>query len=278
MKKLRLDTLILKKGLIESRNKAQALIMAGSVFVNGQKIDKCGTLVDEKTVIQIKKPLKYVSRGGFKLDKARDFFHIDFKNKVVLDIGSSTGGFTDVVLQFGAKRVHAVDVGRNLLHYSLVKNEKVIKHEGINFRYISFKDIDEYVDIIVCDVSFISIKKLLNNMLLFCKDGTELIFLIKPQFEAEKKDVGKKGIVNDIKIHSSVLYDIIITSCSCGFTFLGLTVSPIKGQKGNTEYLAYFTYMKGIQNFFFYEDIKKTIDGVIHESSCNNSKATCREY
>jgi 23S rRNA (cytidine1920-2'-O)/16S rRNA (cytidine1409-2'-O)-methyltransferase len=278
MKKLRFDTLIVEKGLIESPNKAQSLIMAGCVYVKAQRIDKCGTLINEHTDIDIKEPLKYVSRGGLKLEKARDYFHIDFKNKVVLDIGSSTGGFTDVALQSGAKRIHAVDVGKNLLHFSLNKCEKIMKHEEINFRYIDFKVINEYVDIIVCDVSFISIKKLLNKMLQFCKNDTKLIFLIKPQFEAEKKDVGDKGIVKDIKIHKLVLYDIIVTSYNCGFIFSGLTVSPIKGQKGNIEYLSYFYYVNDVQNSLNHEIIKKTIDGVIYESSFNNSKAPCRKY
>jgi len=197
--KLRLDTLILKRGLTESRSKAQALIMMGSVYVNGQKIDKCGTFVDEKSDIYIKEKLPYVSRGGLKLEKARDYFHINFKDKVVLDIGSSTGGFTDLALQSGAKRVHAVDVGKNLLHYSLINCDKIVKHFGINFRYIDYNHINERVDIIVCDVSFISIKKLLGNMLQFCQKGTEFVLLIKPQFEAMRKDICKNGIVKDLK-------------------------------------------------------------------------------
>jgi 23S rRNA (cytidine1920-2'-O)/16S rRNA (cytidine1409-2'-O)-methyltransferase len=275
MKKQRLDTLIVNKGLVESRNKAQSLIMAGYVYINGQKVDKCGTLFDEEVDINIKENLKYVSRGGLKLEKARDCYHIDFRDKVVLDIGSSTGGFTDLALQSGARRVHAVDVGKNLLHFSLTKFDNIVKHEGVNFRYIKYDDIDEFVDIIVCDVSFISIKKLLQSMLKFCKDKTELVLLIKPQFEAEKQEVGKNGIVRDIQVHKSVIFDVILSCIDCGFNLLGLTVSPIKGQKGNIEYLAYFIYRRFVQNRLKKDSIKNIIDGVIHESDFNNSKTTC---
>jgi 23S rRNA (cytidine1920-2'-O)/16S rRNA (cytidine1409-2'-O)-methyltransferase len=278
MKKIRLDTLIVEKGLIESRNKAQSLIMAGYVYVNGQKMDKCGTLVDQSISIDIKEPLKYVSRGGLKLEKARDHFHVNFIDKVVLDIGSSTGGFTDVALQSGAKRVHAVDVGVNLLHYSLMNNERVIKHEGVNFRYIDFSVINECADIIVCDVSFISIKKIIDKMLFFCKDNTELIFLIKPQFEAGKKEVGKKGILKDKAIHKLVLSDVIFSACECGFNFINLTESPIKGQKGNIEYLAYFRYNKNFIDRINREDLKYIIESTVNESSFNNCKTPCREY
>lgn len=275
MKKQRLDTLIVNKGLVESRNKAQSLIMAGYVYINDQKIDKCGTLVDEGVDVNIKENLKYVSRGGLKLEKARDCYHIDFGDKVVLDIGSSTGGFTDLALQSGARRIHSVDVGKNLLHFSLSKSDKIIKHEGVNFRYIKFDVINEFVDIIVCDVSFISIKKLLQSMIQFCKDGTELVLLIKPQFEAEKKDVGKNGVVRDIQVHKLVIFDVILSCVSCGLNLLGLTVSPIKGQKGNIEYLAYFIYKKLVLNKLQQDSIKNIVESVVHESDFNNSKTAC---
>jgi 23S rRNA (cytidine1920-2'-O)/16S rRNA (cytidine1409-2'-O)-methyltransferase len=278
MKKLRLDALILKRNLIESRSRAQALIMMGMVYVNGQKIDKCGTFVDENAEIHIKEKLKYVSRGGLKLEKARDFFDIDFVDKVVLDIGSSTGGFTDVAIQSGAKRVHAVDVGKNLLHYSLMNNEKIVKHFGINFRYIDYNNINECVDIIVCDVSFISVKKLLGSMLQFCHNGTELVLLVKPQFEAERKDICKNGIVKDIKVHRAVIFDLVVMCSNYGFRFLGLTGSPIKGHKGNQEYLAYFIYNRDVPNNLDQEALENIIKGVVYENSCNNSETSCIEH
>jgi 23S rRNA (cytidine1920-2'-O)/16S rRNA (cytidine1409-2'-O)-methyltransferase len=272
--KVRLDNLLFEKKIVSSIDKAAALIMAGVVFVDGVKRDKPSFLVENESEILVKENTKYVSRGGLKLEKVKIAFNTNFNNKVVLDIGSSNGGFTDVALQNGALRVHCVDVGKNLLHYRLRLKKEVIIHENLNFRYISFNDIGEKVDIILCDVSFISITKLLDSMLLFCRDGTELIFLIKPQFETEARFVGKNGIIKDFQIHSKVLYKVIKSAYNVGLFFKDITVSPIKGVKGNIEYLVYFLY-KLETDVLDDEMLNIIINKKVYENSFNCCKTTC---
>lgn len=240
MKKERIDKLLVDRGLVESREKAQALIMSGLVSVNNQKVDKPGTKVDIQASIQIKDPLPFVSRGGFKLQKGLEVFSINVRDKVCLDIGSSTGGFTDCLLQAGAKRVYAVDVGKHQLHEKLRKNPKVVSIEEFNARYLTEKEIPEKIDIVVCDVSFISATKILPNICNLLKDDAEGVILIKPQFELSKAEV-RDGIVKDIKLHIKAIKSVIQKLSSSCYTVRGVDFSPIKGPKGNIEFLAYIT-------------------------------------
>ncbi|KAA0259162.1 TlyA family RNA methyltransferase [Deferribacter autotrophicus] len=255
MGKDRLDKILVSKKLVESREKAQRLIMAGLVFVNNEKIEKPGTKVDEDAEIFIKETLPYVSKGGLKLEKAVKVFNLNFKDKTVLDIGASTGGFTDVALKNGAKKVYAVDVGRGQLHYSLRINPKVINIEKCNFRYIEFEQIGEKVDIITSDVSFISLTLIIPKTIQFCKEKSEFIVLIKPQFEAGREQVGKKGVVRNTEVHKDVIKKIIDCAETNGYKLKGLAKSPIKGAKGNTEYLAYFVYSANFTEEINYDDL-----------------------
>lgn len=235
--KKRLDILLVQKGLFESREKAQEAIENGLVRVLGKGILKPSTLVDEDVEISIVEPQKYVSRGGFKLEKALHYFNISVKDLKCLDIGSSTGGFVDCLLQHGASSVIALDVGRNQLHEKLKNDERVIVIENYNARYLKCDDLPYLPDFVTCDVSFISIKKIFPAVFKCFKENTEAVFLIKPQFEAGRKNV-KKGVVRDKKIHFQILKDF-----SEYFKGYELTVdfvhSPIKGPKGNIEYLCY---------------------------------------
>ena len=242
MAKVRLDKLIFEKGLAESREKAQSLIMANTVLVNGLLLDKPGTLVDEGAEISLKEGLKYVSRGGLKLEKALTAFHLNFENKTVLDIGASTGGFTDLAIQNGARKVFAVDVGKNQLHEKLKSLKNVVNLEKTNFRYIEFEKIGECVDIIVSDVSFISLKLIIPKMILFSHDRTEACLLIKPQFEAGKRFIGKNGVVRELFVHENVIKEISDFALENMFFTFGVTKSPVKGPKGNVEYLIYLKY------------------------------------
>lgn len=242
MAKTRLDKLIFERGITESREKAQSLIMANLVLVNGLPSDKPGTLTDEDAEITLKETLRYVSRGGLKLEKALTAFHLNFEKKTVLDIGASTGGFTDLALQNGAEKVFAVDVGKSQLHEKLKNCSNVINLEKTNFRYIEFEKIGEYVDMIVSDVSFISLKLIIPKMVLFSNKNTEACLLIKPQFEAGKKFVGKNGVVRDLLVHEAVIKDISDFAVKFMFFCFGLTKSPVKGAKGNVEYLIYLKY------------------------------------
>jgi 23S rRNA (cytidine1920-2'-O)/16S rRNA (cytidine1409-2'-O)-methyltransferase len=236
-KKERIDKLLVDKGLVETREKAQALIMAGVVFVDNQKVDKAGTKVSVDSNIEIKEKLPYVSRGGFKLEKGLKVFNVDVKDKVCLDIGASTGGFTDCLLQNGAKKVYAVDVGKNQLHEKLRKDPRVISIEEFNARYLTSQQIPEPIDILVSDVSFISITKILPNICNLLKDNFVGIILIKPQFELSKKEV-KDGVVKDKQLHEKAIKsvaEVLTQSCYC---VKDLDFSPIKGPKGNIEFLA----------------------------------------
>lgn len=238
MAKIRLDTYITEQGLAPSRERAKALIMAGVVFVDNQKEDKAGTMIYETQKVEVRGgELKYVSRGGLKLEKAMSAFDVILDNKVCMDIGASTGGFTDCMLQNGASRVFAVDVGYGQLAWKLRCDERVVNMERTNIRYVTLEDIKEPLDFASVDVAFISLKLVLPVAYnLLCDDG-EVVALIKPQFEAGKEKVGKKGVVKDIAVHKEVvagIYDFVIDN---GFGVLGLDFSPIKGPEGNIEYL-----------------------------------------
>lgn len=239
--KERLDVLLVRQGFAQSREKAKAILMAGNVFVNGQREDKAGTTFDESKIhIEVKgSTLKYVSRGGLKLEKAMSQFPLILTDKVCMDIGASTGGFTDCMLQNGAKKVFSVDVGHGQLAWKLRNDERVVCMEKTNFRYVTPDDIGEQVDFASVDVSFISLTKILipaRNLL--CEQG-RMVCLIKPQFEAGKEKVGKKGVVRDPAVHEEVVHKIIDYADLIGFDVRGLAYSPIKGPEGNIEYLMF---------------------------------------
>lgn len=237
--KQRLDVFMTENGLTDGRSKAQALIMSGSVYVNGQKADKAGTFVTEKDKIDVREHLKYVSRGGLKLEKAMESFKITLKDKICMDIGASTGGFTDCMLQNGAERVFSVDVGYGQLAWSLRTDERVVNMERTNIRYVTPDDIGCSPDFASVDVSFISLKLIFPVMSELMKDGAECVCLIKPQFEAGKDAVGKNGVVRDKETHKNVISSVLEYAEENGFGVLGLDFSPIKGPKGNIEYLLY---------------------------------------
>ena len=238
--KTRLDVLMVERGLAESREKAKAIIMSGNVFVDGQREDKAGASFPEKAVIEVKgSPLKYVSRGGLKLEKAMSHFDVELYDKVCMDVGSSTGGFTDCMLQNGAKKVFAVDVGNGQLAWKLRQDERVVCMEKTNIRYVTPEDIADALDFASVDVSFISLTKVLEPAKELLKDGAEMVCLIKPQFEAGKEKVGKKGVVRDPAVHIEVIERVILFAQSIGFGVLHLDYSPIKGPEGNIEYLVH---------------------------------------
>lgn len=239
--KERLDVLLVRQGLAESREKAKAIIMAGNVFVQGQREDKAGAMFDESKVqITVKgSTLKYVSRGGLKLEKAMDCFPISLENGICMDIGASTGGFTDCMLQNGAKKVYSVDVGHGQLAWKLRNDERVVCMEKTNFRYLTRQDIADDLDFASVDVSFISLTKILVPARKLLKSGGQMVCLIKPQFEAGKEKVGKKGVVRDMAVHREVIAKVMDFADLTGFEILGLTFSPIKGPEGNIEYLIY---------------------------------------
>lgn len=237
--KIRLDKLLHEKNITDSREKAKALIMAGKILVNKEKIDKPGTLVSEESEIQIiGEKLPYVSRGGLKLEKALKSFPLSVENKVILDIGASTGGFTDCALQNGAAKVYAVDVGYGQLDWKLRSNEKVVSMERTNARYLEKESFQDQIDFVTTDVAFISLTKILPAIKRVLKpDGGEAVVLIKPQFEAGREKVGKRGVVKDPRVHLEVINNIVSFSKEEGFIIKGLTFSPIKGPEGNIEYL-----------------------------------------
>lgn len=241
MAKRRLDVAITELGLAESRQKAQALIMAGEVYVNGQKQLKAGASVAEDDTIEVreKRPLRYVSRGGLKLEKAMELWPITLEGRTCADIGASTGGFTDCMLQNGAKLVYAVDVGYNQLDWRLRTHPQVVCMERTNARYLTAEQIPEPLDFFSVDVSFISLNLILPALRPLIKDGGQAVCLIKPQFEAGKDKVGKKGVIRDPAVHLEVLEQFLIHAVSAGFTVKDITFSPIKGPEGNIEYLGY---------------------------------------
>lgn len=239
--KERLDIILVKQGFAPSREKAKAILMSGSVFVDGQREDKAGTCFDESRIhIEVKgNTLKYVSRGGLKLEKAMKEFPIILTHKVCMDIGASTGGFTDCMLQNGANKVYAVDVGFGQLAWKLRSDERVVCMEKTNFRYVVPEDIGEQIDFASVDVSFISLTKILLPARNLLRTGGFVVCLIKPQFEAGRDKVGKKGVVREPKIHEEVVHKVIDYADMIGFDVKGLTFSPIKGPEGNIEYLLF---------------------------------------
>lgn len=236
MAKTRLDNEIFRRGLAASREKAKALVIAGKVKVDGVTIDKPGTNISETADIQIEETSRYVSRGGYKLEQAIKDFQIDFADKTVLDVGASTGGYTDCALQNGAKKVFALDVGYGQLDWKLRNDERVINIERTNIRYFTLADLGEKVDIVTIDVSFISTAKVFPVVADLVKDEGIIISLIKPQFEAGKEKVGKKGVVKDPKIHREVLLNAIENAIHAGLKCVGVTYSPITGPQGNIEF------------------------------------------
>lgn len=238
--KKRLDVCLFEKGHADSREKAKALIMAGIVYVNNQKSDKPGVSVSESDVIEVRgKGLKYVSRGGLKLEKAMKSFPISLDGRTAMDIGASTGGFTDCMLQNGAAKVYAVDVGYGQLAWKLRTDDRVVNLERTNFRYVTEKEIPDKIDFSSVDVSFISLTYILPVLYKLLKEGGEGVCLIKPQFEAGKDKVGKKGVVRDIKTHVEVIKKVASFAEQTGFKVKGLDFSPVKGPEGNIEYLMY---------------------------------------
>ena len=240
--KKRLDVLLFEKGFAESREKAKAIIMSGIVYADNQKADKPGTTYPEDIKLEVRgSTLKYVSRGGLKLEKALSVFPIDLNGAVAMDIGASTGGFTDCMLQNGARKVFSIDVGYGQLAWKLRQDERVVNLERTNFRYVTDEQITETVDFFSVDVSFISLKKILPVARGFIRDGGTAVCLIKPQFEAGRENVGKNGVVRDPKIHENVIRDIIEFAAANGYSVLGLDFSPVKGPEGNIEYLLYIS-------------------------------------
>lgn len=238
--KERLDVLLVNRNLAPSREKAKAIIMAGNVYVDGQREDKAGSTFPVDVEIEIKgEKLKYVSRGGLKLEKAIEVFGINLDGKICMDVGSSTGGFTDCMLQNGAAKVYAVDVGTNQLAWSLRQDKRVVSMEKTNIRYLTRDKIQDDIEFTSIDVSFISLTKVLEPVKeLLIPDG-EVVCLIKPQFEAGREKVGKKGVVKDKKVHAEVIGKVSSYANEIGFDCLGISYSPIKGPEGNIEYLLY---------------------------------------
>jgi 23S rRNA (cytidine1920-2'-O)/16S rRNA (cytidine1409-2'-O)-methyltransferase len=259
--KERLDVLLVKRNLVESREKAKAIIMSGNVFVDGMREDKAGTSFPETVTIEVKgQNLKYVSRGGLKLEKAIASYDLQLSGKVCMDVGSSTGGFTDCMLQNGAVKVYAVDVGTNQLAWKLRQDERVISMEKTNIRYVTQEDIGEEMDFISIDVAFISLTLVLEPVRNLLKEEGEVVCLVKPQFEAGREKVGKKGVVREESVHKEVIIKVIDYAKSIGFTILNLDYSPIKGPEGNIEYLLHLRKSNAPENL---KDF--TAEGLINE-------------
>jgi len=240
--KERLDVLMVKNGLAESREKAKAMIMSGNVFVKGQREDKAGATFDENVQIEVKgQTLKYVSRGGLKLEKAMEQFGITLTDKVCMDVGASTGGFTDCMLQNGAKKVYSVDVGYGQFAWKLRQDPRVVCMEKTNIRYVTKEQLDELLDFASVDVSFISLTKVLGPLKELMTDEGEIVCLVKPQFEAGREKVGKKGVVREKSVHLEVAENVISYAKEIGLTPIHLDFSPIKGPEGNIEYLLHLT-------------------------------------
>lgn len=238
MAKERLDVLLVSRGLAESREKAKAIIMSGNVYVDGQKEDKAGSNFPAEAVIEVRgNTLKYVSRGGLKLEKAMGNFDVTLAGKICMDVGSSTGGFTDCMLQNGAVKVYAVDVGHGQLAWKLRNDERVVCMEKTNIRYVTPEDVADKINFSSIDVSFISLTKVLGPVKELLSDDGQIVCLIKPQFEAGREKVGKHGVVRDSAVHLEVIEKVIDFAISIGFEVLNLEFSPVKGPEGNIEYL-----------------------------------------
>lgn len=256
--KIRLDTAVFEAGLADSREKAKAMIMEGIVFVNNQKEDKPGTQIRQDAKIEVRgEKLPFASRGGLKLDKAVKVFGIDLKDKICMDVGASHGGFTDCMLQNGAEKVYSVDVGYGQLVWKLRNDPRVINMERTNIRYVTPEQIDDLLDFASVDVSFISLSLVVPVVRQLLKDGGEIMCLIKPQFEAGKGKVGKKGVVREPEIHCEVIRKIIDLMYENKFRIIGLDYSPIKGPEGNIEYLIYAAKDDGAEQFEY--DIKQLV-------------------
>ena len=250
-KKVRLDVLLVDRALAESRQKAQATIMCGLVFVNGQRVDKPGAAVAEDASVEVRgQALRYVSRGGLKLEKAMAIWPIDLHGAVCMDVGASTGGFTDCMLQNGAAKVYAVDVGYGQLAWKLRSDGRVVCLERTNARYLSREQVPEEPDFASVDVSFISLKLILPAIAGVLRDGGSVAALIKPQFEAGREKVGKKGVVRDPAVHAEVLEHFLDHARESGFTVLDLSYSPVRGPEGNIEYLGYLVKGPGPEKPF----------------------------
>ncbi|MBS6043565.1 MAG: TlyA family RNA methyltransferase [Clostridium baratii] len=259
-KKERLDILLVEKGIIPSRERAKTNIMAGKVFVDGQRVDKAGAKVSVTANIEFKgDTIPYVSRGGLKLEKALKEFPLKLEGKVCMDIGASTGGFTDCMLQNGASKVFSVDVGYGQFAWKLRTDERVVCMERTNIRYVTPEDIGEKLDFASIDVSFISLKTIMPATINLLKDNGEVVALIKPQFEAGREKVGKKGVVREESTHKEVVFGIVNYLLEHDLNVLGISYSPIKGPEGNIEYLVYFSKDKNKESNFKMEDIEAVV-------------------
>lgn len=282
--KERLDVLLVNRGLAASREKAKTIIMSGDVFVNGQREDKAGSTFDDKCDIEVRgNKLKYVSRGGLKLEKAVNEFDLGLEGLTCMDIGASTGGFTDCMLQNGAVKVYSIDVGHGQLDWKLRNDERVICMEKTNFRYIKPEDIGEQIDFASCDVSFISLTKILIPARALLKDEGRMVLLIKPQFEAGREKVGKKGVVRDESVHAEVIEKIVRFALISGFDILRLDYSPIKGPEGNIEYLIYLRKSKSQDERVLSldektaEDILQTDEYTLNEAEIESIKRLAKK-
>lgn len=268
--KTRLDVLLVEQGMQESRQKAQAVIMAGLVYVNDQKVDKPGTAVPNDARIEVRgHALRYVSRGGLKLEKAMSAWPISLEGKVCADIGASTGGFTDCMLQNGARKVYAVDVGYGQLDWKLRNDDRVVCLERTNARYLSENEIPELLDFASIDVSFISLKLIFPALCGRLRDGGEIACLIKPQFEAGREKVGKKGVVRDPAVHLEVLESFLTYAKENHLAVLGVTYSPIRGPEGNIEFLG---YLRKSEEEDCIPDLKEIVDASHLELSEGGSR------
>lgn len=257
--KKRLDILLVERDLAPSREKAKAIIMSGIVYVDDVKEDKAGSQFDEEVNIEVRgKTLKYVSRGGLKLEKAMECFGVDVDGKVCMDVGASTGGFTDCMLQNGASKVYSVDVGRGQLAWKLVTDNRVTVMDQTNARYLTKDDVDDEIEFASIDVSFISLSKILEPVKALLSENGRIVCLIKPQFEAGKENVGKKGVVRDSNVHKQVIENVISFAEGIGFKILGLDYSPVKGPEGNIEYLLYLA--NNPEDLGIDIDVEKTVE------------------
>lgn len=262
--KERLDTMLVTKGFCPTRSQARALIMAGKVTVDGTRVDKAGFPVALSAEINVQKDISYVSRGGLKLEKALKEFEIFLKGKIVMDVGASTGGFTDCALKNGAEKVYAIDVGYGQLAWSLRNDPRVINMERTNIRYLKPDMLQEKPDIATVDVAFISLKHIFP--VLNATGIEKIITLIKPQFEAGREQVGKKGVVKDPRVHEEVIYRVVNEAQKQGYTLKAMTFSPVKGPQGNIEYLSYFVQgMPELENSYLSSLIKSTVNEASEE-------------
>ena len=261
--KERLDVLLTEQGFFDSRERARIAVMEGLVYVDGQKEDKPGTKFSDTAKIEVRgETLRYVSRGGLKLEKAMELWPIRLAGKTCMDVGASTGGFTDCMLQNGADKVYSVDVGYGQLHWKLRNDPRVVNLEKTNARYLTRNEVPDPVDFVSVDVSFISLTKILEPVKALLSENAGLVTLVKPQFEAGREKVGKKGVVREASTHAEVIRKVTEYAESIGFSVLGLTYSPVKGPEGNIEYLAY------LRNGALPEDSGVTydVDAVVEES------------